>query len=116
MASVTVDGDQLVVRLTPLEKVLALHGDVRVPLRAVGSAAVEPHPWQAMRGIRLGTSLPGIAFYGTRRHREGKDFGAVSRRPVVRVELDGRAPFARLLVSVPDAEATVAEIRAAAGL
>jgi hypothetical protein len=115
MASVTVEGDQLVVRLTPTEKVLALHGNLRVPLGAVRSAEVEPHPWRAMRGVRVGTSLPGIAFYGTRRHRGGKDFGAVSRRPVVRVELDDEAPFSRLLVSVTDAEATVAEIHAAAG-
>ncbi len=116
MASLTVEGEELVVGLTPMEKALALHGDVRVPLGAVRSAAVDPHPWRAMRGLRFGTSLPGIAFYGTRRHSGGKDFGAVSRRPVVRVELAEDAPFARLLVSVPDAEGAAAEVRAAAGL
>jgi hypothetical protein len=40
----------------------------------------------------------------------------VGRRPAVRVELGQEAPYAQLLVSVDDAEGTVAAIRSATGL
>lgn len=117
MARLSVEGDDLVLSLSSPEKLLALHGDVRVPLNAARSLVLDPHAWSAMRGVRLGTSIPGLLFYGTRRHAEGKDFGAVlARRPVVRVDLDERSPFARLIVSVRDADTTAAAVRAAAGI
>jgi hypothetical protein len=71
MAELIVEGPELVVRLSWLEKLAALRGNVRVPLRAVRSA---------------------------------------------RVDLDKESPFARLVVSVSDAESTVAAIRSAAGI
>jgi hypothetical protein len=75
MAKVIVDGPDLVVRLSPLEKLGAFHGDVRVPLRAVLSVQAEPHPWQAVRGVRLaGTGIPGVAVLGTRYFKGGRDF------------------------------------------
>ena len=60
MAKLIVDGPDLVVRLSWLEKLGALHRDVRVPLRFVRSVAAEPRPWYALRGVRLiGTGFPG---------------------------------------------------------
>ena len=119
MASLTVDGDQLVVQLSAWERAAAFHGDVRVPLAAVRSVAVEPRPWDALRGIRApGTGFPGVIAYGVRRATGGRpDFAAVLRgRPVVRVELDPPSPFARLLVWVPDADSAVSAVRRAARL
>jgi hypothetical protein len=118
MATVTIDGPDLVVRLSPLGKLAAFHGNVRIPLTAVQAVDVEPHPWAALRGIRApGTGIPGVIAYGTRRHAGGKDFAAVlGRRPAVRIELGDPSPFARLVVSVPHAEGTDSAIRAAAGL
>ncbi len=46
MARVIVDGEDLVVRLRPGEKLVAIRGDV----------AVEPKPWSALRGIRVAPS------------------------------------------------------------
>jgi len=40
----------------------------------------------------------------------------VARRPAVRVELSDEAPYEQLLVSVRDAESTVAAIRGATGV
>jgi hypothetical protein len=40
MATLIVDGPDLVVRLSPLEKLGAVHSNVRVPLRAVRSAGI----------------------------------------------------------------------------
>jgi hypothetical protein len=71
MAELIVEGPELVVRLSWLEKLAALRGYVRVPPRAVRSA---------------------------------------------RVDLDKESPFARLVVSVSDAESTAAAIRSAAGI
>jgi hypothetical protein len=71
MAELIVEGPELVVRLSWLEKLAALRGNVRVPPRAARSA---------------------------------------------RVDLGKESPFARLVVSVSDAESTVAAIRSAAGI
>lgn len=102
----TTDGDELIVRLSALEKLAALRDDVRVPLSSVIDVAVEPDPWRALRGIRApGTGWPGVIAYGVRRYRGGKDFTAVlARRPAIRIELDHSAPFARLLITVDDPE------------
>jgi len=40
----------------------------------------------------------------------------VARRPAVRVELSDESPYEQLLVSVRDAESSVAAIRAATGV
>ena len=110
MAKLIVDGPDLVVRLSPLEKLGAFHGDVRVPLRTVLSVQAEPHPWEAVRGVRLaGTGIPGVAVLGTRYFMGGRDF--VARRPAIRVELSDEAPYEQMLLSVRDPESTLAEIR-----
>ncbi len=118
MATLTVDGPDLVVGLSWLEKLGAFRGDVRVPLRAVRAVEADPEPWAALRGIRSpGTGIPGVIALGTRRYAGGRDFAALrGRGPAVRVDLDEQAPFGRLVVSVPDTENAVAAIHAAAGV
>jgi hypothetical protein len=103
--------DSLVVELSFLEQLAAFRGDVRVPLSAVSSIAVEERPWQALRGFRApGTGLPGVIAYGTRLVTGGApDFAALhGRGPAVRVELCAGAPFGRLLVTVDDPVSAVA--------
>ena len=118
MARLMVQGPDLMVGLSWLEKLGAFRGNVRVPLHAVRSAQAEPHPWSALRGIRApGTGIPGVIAYGTRRFNGGKDFAAVlGGRPTVRVDLAEESPFARLVVSVADPDSTVAAIRSATGV
>lgn len=118
MATLTVQGPELVVGLSWLEKFGAFRGNVRVPLRAMRSACAEPDPWVALRGIRApGTGIPGVIAYGTRRFGGGRDFAAVrGGRPAVRVDLGEESPFARLVVSVGDADGTAAALRSAAGI
>lgn len=116
MAALAAQGNELVVQMSGWERAAAFHGDVRVPLAAVRSVQAEPNPWKALRGIRApGTGFPRVIAYGVRRITgERPDFAAVlGRRPTVLVELDPPSKFARLLVSVTDAEATVAAVRAA---
>jgi len=118
MATMTVEGPDLLVGLSWLEKLGAFRGNVRVPLRAVRSAEPEPDPWGALRGIRApGTGIPGVIAYGTRRYDGGRDFAAVlGGRPAVRVDLGEESPFGRLVLSVSDPDSTVTAIRSAAGI
>jgi len=118
MATVTVDGPDLVVRLSWKERLGALHGNVRVPADCVQSATVELTPWNAIRGRKFaGVGIPGRTALGVRYSREGKDFTAVyPERPAVRIDLDGKSPYSRLIVSVPDPENTAAAVCAAAGI
>jgi len=117
MAHLTVDGSDLVLRLTPREKIAGLHANIRVPLASIRSVSVPEYPWQAMRGWRMaGTAVPRIVALGTRRHATGYDFTAMHRgQPgAVQVELaSGR--FERLLVSVGDPDYARAEAERIAG-
>ncbi len=116
MAELGVEGDTLVLRLSGLEKLAALRGDVRVPARAVRAVSVAAEPWNALRGIRSpGTGIPRVIAYGTRRLTGGKpDFAALrGTGPALQVDLDERADFGRLLVSVRDPGRAVSALRSA---
>ena len=120
MAELIIDDWDLVVHLTPSEKIWGLHGDIRVRLPAIASVAPDPQPWLGLRGWRMaGVSFPGHFVLGTRRHGEGYDFCALHRDwPAVQVNLaSGR--FSRLVISVPeggDPQAEAARIASAAGI
>lgn len=119
MASLSVDGDELIVRMSGWERAAAFHSDVRVPVSAIHSVELEPHPWSALRGIRApGTGFPGVIAYGVRRLTGDRpDFAAVlGRRAAVRVELGPPSEFGRLLVTVADPAAALSAVRAAAGI
>ncbi|HET9103220.1 MAG TPA: hypothetical protein VFN55_07675 [Solirubrobacteraceae bacterium] len=118
MAGLAIQGDELVVTLSAFERLVALHGDVRVPLAAVSEVRLESDPWCALRGVRApGTGFPGVIAYGVRRGTGGRpDFAAVlGRGAAVRVELTAAAPYARLLVTVTDPGATVAAVARGVG-
>ena len=112
MASLIVDGADLVVEMSDFEKVEALHGDLRVPLAAVQAVRVVDDAWPELRGIRApGTGIPAVIAVGARRGSFGKDFAAVhGRERAVVVDLAG-GDYSRLVVTIPDAESVAAEIR-----
>lgn len=103
-------GEEVVVHLSPAEKLGAVHGDVRVPRKAVREVRVVQDPIAEVRGLRApGTGWPGRIALGTwRRRGHRKDFVAAYRnRPGVVVELDGaRAGYERLILSVDSPEQT----------
>lgn len=111
MATLTVESDELVLRLSPRERLGAFHGDIRVPLSDVEDVYVSDDPFRELQGLRApGTGLPRVIALGTWRHRDGKDFAALYRnKPAVIVRLR-EAPFRRLLVSADDADAVAAAI------
>ena len=112
---------QLVLHLTPAQKVVGFHGDIRVPLTAVRSVTAVEDPWMALRGRRMaGTALRGVAAIGTWIHGNRLyDFCVVrGQQPAVQVDLNaGR--FARWLVCRPvgtDVHAEARALSAAAGI
>ena len=120
MPTVAIDGLELVVHLSPLEKLAAFRaGDPRFALSSVSEVVVEPNAWAALRGVRApGTGVPYVIACGTRRFPGGKDLALVhgGRRPGLRVDFDGDAPYSRLVVTVADPQATAQAIRSAAGV
>jgi hypothetical protein len=120
MAELIINDKDLVVHLTLGEKILGFHGDIRVRLSSIVSAAPDPQPWLGLRGWRMaGVSFVGHAVLGTRRHGNGYDFCILHRdRPAVRVDVSsGR--FSRFIISVPeggDPQSEAARIAAAAGI
>ena len=103
MARFVIEGSDLVLHLSPLEKFGGLHGDIRVPLTAVTSVATSRYAWSGLRGWRMaGLGIPGVIALGTWRHGNGYDFCAVrkARAGVSADVVHGR--FSRLVVSVPD--------------
>src|SRR6202050_1623101 len=104
MASLIVEGSDLVVKMSDLEKVEGIHSDVHVPLSAVTAVRAVDDAWPELRGIRApGTGLPNVIAVGTRRGKFGKDFAAVhGKGPAVVVELEG-VDYGRLIVTLDDA-------------
>ena len=109
------DGTDLVLHLTGVEKAEGVHRDIRVPLGAVTGVRVVGSAWDGeLRGWRApGTGVPNVIAVGTRRGGFGKDFAAVhGTGPAIVVELDG-ADYGRLVLTADDAEAAAASVRAA---
>ncbi|HEX5166308.1 MAG TPA: hypothetical protein VFV93_12980 [Thermomicrobiales bacterium] len=115
MAAVSIDGDQLVVRLSGWESVWALRRKIVVPLRSVLGASAGTVHSKLPRGIRLpGTFVPKLITAGSYwRKSEGWSFWSVrDERKAIDIRLrDTR--FVRIVVQVDDPYATVAMIEAA---
>jgi hypothetical protein len=105
MANVIIDDRTVVVALSALEKVEALHGDVAVPRSTVTRTRIVPDGMAEVHGVRApGAALPGVIMVGVWRSEAGATFAAChGRRPAIVIDLDG-AQFDRLVVTVVDPE------------
>ena len=105
MAELIVEGDDLVVRLSTVEKLAAVHGEVRVPLDSVKSVEVLDDAMSAIHGIRVGTGIPGSVAIGTFTSRTAKIFAVVHHDTPrgVRVALDGDH-YDEIIVGCPHPE------------
>lgn len=114
MSDVALVDGELVVELTPAEKVAGLHRDPRIPLTAVTGIFVVPDALAAAHGLRApGLSLPGVRKLGTWRTKDGAEFVAArSGQAGVRLTLTGQK-LASVLLGDDDAEALAERIRAA---
>jgi hypothetical protein len=116
MAELQIEGTDLVLHLSGVEKAEGLHGDLRVPLGSVTGARAVDDLWEELRGMRApGTGVPGTLAVGTWRGSFGKDFAVVhGHGPGIVVDLAGAAN-SRLLVSAADAAALALRIDSMAG-
>ncbi|MDG2028060.1 MAG: hypothetical protein P8J50_13215 [Acidimicrobiales bacterium] len=103
MASLEIDGDDLIIRLGPWERLGALQrGDVRVARSTITETRDVESACGEVRGLRTpGTGVLRRPLLGTWRHKGSKSFVAVrGRGPGCVVELrNGR--FGRWIVSEP---------------
>jgi hypothetical protein len=79
MAELDVDGDELVLRLSGVEKAEGLHGDLRVPRTSLVRVEVLDDAHEAAglsAGIKVGTRLPGVIEVG-RIYGDKKRFAVV---------------------------------------
>lgn len=113
MAELSWDGDELVVRLSALEKAEAAHGDIRVPASSVRDVEVLQDVVHAVHGLKFpGSRWPGKFAIGSfYTPGETKTFAVVHHDTPrgLRVRLDDAA-FDELVVGCGDPETVKAQI------
>lgn len=117
MAELTVEGDQVVVTLSRVEKLDALHGSLRFPRDRVRAAEVIDRPIAAVPVMRKerGVWIPGRAAVGTFA-RAGERIFAVVRHGTprgLRLQLE-EGPFDEIVLGLSDPEAALAALQAVA--
>lgn len=113
MAALTVQGDELVLSLDGVEKLEAVHRDVRVPVSSVRDVEVLDDPLDAVHGMRTGMGIPGVLVVGTIRHEGDTAFVVIHHRHPrgVRVCLEG-ADYDELILGCDEPESLAARLTA----
>jgi hypothetical protein len=113
MTTTTVTDEFLTIELTAVERVLALHGDLRLPRDAITGVELLPDGYRAVHGLRApGAYVPRRVRLGTMRSRSGREFVAVRHgEPAVRVTVRDQ-PWTSVLVSSPRAADLAARLEA----
>jgi hypothetical protein len=120
MADLRIDGNDLVLHLSAVEKLEGVHGDLRAPLSAVRGVEVlnDAHgPVGPSAGIKIGTRIPGVIEVGTVQGRDQRLFAAVHRNTPrgLRVRLEGTG-YDEWIVGCADPEAVAAGLGLPAGI
>ncbi len=113
MATVRVEPGEVVVHLSPGERLGALHGDLHIPRAAIRAATVTSEPYSLVRGLKVpGTGWPGSIALGTWRHQGSRDFFAVrGKGPAVVLDLDpASSRYRRVVVTLDDPGAVVRQL------
>jgi hypothetical protein len=117
VAELRLEGAELVLHLSGVEKAEAVHGDLRVPLPALRGVEVidDAHEWTGIEaGFKVGMRVPGVAAVATVRGHGEKIFVAVHGDTPrgVRVLFEG-APWDEWIVGCADPEAVAAALTSA---
>ncbi|MDQ6724788.1 MAG: hypothetical protein M3066_01220 [Actinomycetota bacterium] len=112
MAELEVEGDELILRLSGIERIEAAHGDLHVQLSAVRSVEVLDDAIEMTRvktGLKVGMRVPGRASVAVVRRSGHKMFVAVHHDTPrgVRVQLDGHS-YDEWIVGAADPESVIA--------
>lgn len=112
MSDLVIEGDELVVRLSLLEKDESAHGDIRIERSAITAIEVLERPVDAVGGWkRIGARLPGSFAIGTFIVEGRRVFAAVHRNDGrgVRITVK-RGSFYELVIGCEDPEGVVASL------
>jgi len=111
VAQLLKEADELVLRLTKVEKLEGVHSDIHVPFSCVVSVEVLDDAIGAVHGFRVGTGVPGYLAVGTFTTRDAKTFAVVHHdtRRGIRVSLR-EAAYDQLIVGCPDPEAVAGSL------
>jgi hypothetical protein len=113
MPKLELSDDQLIIRLSPAEKLAACRGDVKVNGIAIRGAAVMDKKWWTRLGLRIGTGLPGLVIAGTFIQPKDRAFVSWTRKAGQPLEItlatkmapDARGTkYTRIIVGVEDAQ------------
>ncbi len=102
MAKVTESETQLNLKLSPLEKIFTLHGDISVDKGLLIKKDMVENPWRrsVLKGIRApGAAIPFVILLGTLRYRGGKDFTAIYNRRAVDIHELKNSAYKRWIVT-----------------
>jgi len=115
MSRFTVADQRLSLRFSRAEKVMGILRDLDVPLdRVVSAEPPRESWWRVVRGWRLGFSLPRVRLLGTWRTRGLRQLVDLRRgQPSPRLTLREGSAFAEVLVSSPQADHLLAQLRRA---
>ena len=115
MAEIRVTNDELIVHVVGFDKVLALHGNLTIPLSHVTGADTDVQ--EAMKvwvGVKVaGSGIPGVVRAGTWAEGDGFVFWDVHEgNRAIAISLD-HEHYKRLVIEVDNPEEAVARINAA---
>lgn len=102
MARVIETDNQLQLKLSVLEKIFALHGDIWVDKSLLIKKVMVEKPWRpsVIKGFRApGAAIPFVVLLGTMRYRGGKDFTAIYNRTAVDIYEFKDSAYKRWIVS-----------------
>lgn len=114
MAELTIENDELVLKLSAAEKAEAVHGDLRVPLSEVQKVDVIDDALEMTRvktGFKVGMRAPGYASVATVRRPGYKAFVAIHHDTpkAIRVTLTG-VSFNEWIVGSVDPQSVIASL------
>jgi hypothetical protein len=116
MSRLVVADQRLRLQFSRTEKLLgALRRDLDLPVSSVASVDVLEDRWsRAVHGLRVGLGLPGVRLLGTWRKRGLRQLVDLRRgQPSLRITLCEDSPYDEVLVSSPEADAVLAQLRRA---
>ena len=102
MAKVIESANQLQLKLSVLEKIFALHGDIWVDKSLLTKKVMVENPWrrEVIKGFRApGAAIPFVVLLGTMRNRGGKDFTAIYNRRAVDIYEFKHSAYKRWIVT-----------------
>lgn len=102
MAQIIEQGDKIVLSLSKLEKVAALHGEIVANKSDLISQKTIAKPWRSglLKGFRApGTAIPFYLLLGTMRYKGGKDFTIIYRNKPVEVFEFKSGPYKRWIIT-----------------